>query len=154
MADIEALDDEAIGNHRLRLVELASGIFAEQYHFKLHLETGDRISDRPVFHGMASSGHRDLERYLEAEQAVHGRLIARREAYPDLEGNELVGDLMDRMTALEDEVALMRHGYNDAVELYNARIESFPDVWLANTFRFVPEEFIGEPRELPVVSMT
>lgn len=56
MADIEALDGEAIGNHRLRLVELASGIFAEQYHFKLHLETGDRLSDRPVFHGMASSG--------------------------------------------------------------------------------------------------
>ncbi len=37
---------------------------------------------------------------------------------------------------LENEVALMRSGYNDSVEYYNTRIGSFPDNLLARVFGF------------------
>jgi hypothetical protein len=58
------------------------------------------------------------------------------EDYPDLKANLLMTQLVDRMTRLENEVALMRSGYNDAVNEYNTRVQSFPDLMLAKAFKF------------------
>lgn len=53
------------------------------------------------------------------------------ERYPDLKGNQTALDLQKRLTALENEIAHAREGYNDAVERYNTAIATFPDLFLA-----------------------
>lgn len=74
--------------------------------------------------------------FLKSEQRVINGLKLIVEDYPELKANSLFQGLMDTLTRLEDEIALMRTGYNDAVEQYNARIQSFPDLLLARQFKF------------------
>jgi len=72
-----------------------------------------------------------------AGQLAHERqVMARLEAYPTLKGNELVQTFVAQMTRNEDELALIRTGYNNAVELYNNQIEQLPDLILAKSFGF------------------
>ena len=66
-----------------------------------------------------------------SEQAVLNTLTGVVEDYPDLKGNEVMRDLMHRIRALEDDVALMREGYNHAVETYKIRIARIPELILA-----------------------
>jgi len=63
------------------------------------------------------------------------------EAYPDLKANTVIQDLMVRIRELEDEIALMREGYNQAVEVYNTRIHRIPDMLLARIGRFRDRAF-------------
>lgn len=63
------------------------------------------------------------------------------EAYPELKANQTMQDLMGRIRDIEDGVALMREGYNHAVEIYNTRICKIPDVVLAKLFGFGERAF-------------
>ncbi len=56
MADIAALDGVRLEDYVVRLIELEPASFTEQHHFKIFLERAGRLSDRPVFHGLASAG--------------------------------------------------------------------------------------------------
>lgn len=76
------------------------------------------------------------EKQLVFEKKVVDAFMARVEAYPELKSNTLVQTFRTQMTRTEDELALIRQGYNDAVELYNTQIASFPDVLLARPFGF------------------
>jgi hypothetical protein len=67
---------------------------------------------------------------------VAGPIRALREAYPALKGQDAFRSLMDSVTRLEDEIALMRAGYNDAVERLNFRVHSLPDSLIARAFGF------------------
>lgn len=78
----------------------------------------------------------ELTKYLQYERKVHAYLQAKIEAYPELKGDKLSAQMMASLTRLENEVALMRAGYNDSVTYYNTRIASFPDVFLARRFGF------------------
>jgi hypothetical protein len=74
------------------------------------------------------------------------------EAYPDLQSSDRSVDLMKILSRLEDEVALMRDGYNDAVERFNTRVQSLPDILLARPFGFRPRPLLlieAEPSVAP-----
>ena len=73
---------------------------------------------------------------IAAQLARERQLVARLEAYPALKGNELVLTFVAQMRRSEDELALIRTGYNAAVELYNTQIEQLPDLILAKSFGF------------------
>jgi hypothetical protein len=73
---------------------------------------------------------------IQSEQRFVKALNVKLEAYPDLKADEVVQEFFDTMTAMENEIALMRHGFNDAVREYNTRIQSFPDVLLTRIFKF------------------
>ncbi len=75
------------------------------------------------------------------EQALLGRMSMLREAYPELKANTVVTQLMRQIVALENEVALMREGYNNSVERYNTRRLQVPEVVFTKLFTFEPEEF-------------
>jgi LemA protein len=85
-----------------------------------------------------------------------GRLLAVAEAYPDLKANQNMMALQEELTSTENKVAFARQAYNDAVMRYNTRRETFPDVLVANLFRFTearPFEVDSEKeREAPRVS--
>jgi hypothetical protein len=74
--------------------------------------------------------------YFQSEAQFTTRFIGLRENYPDLKGNTLVTQMTKTLVEVENEVSLMREGFNDAVQTYNTRIETIPDVFLAKPFGF------------------
>jgi LemA protein len=55
-----------------------------------------------------------------------GRLIATREAYPDLKANAAFTGLMSQLEGTENRINVERRKYNEAVEGFNASVRSFP----------------------------
>lgn len=81
--------------------------------------------------------------FIKNEQQLLNDIKLKVEAYPDLKANELLASLMTTLSNLENEIALMRNGFNDAVMHYNTRIQSFPDVLLAKGFKFERMAFLA-----------
>jgi hypothetical protein len=84
-----------------------------------------------------------VEEYLALEHSAIDQVLLRIEQYPDLKGIELVAVFNRRLIKLENEVALIRAGFNDAVTEYQTRRQSFPDVLIARAFGFRPLEMLG-----------
>ncbi|MBU2864473.1 LemA family protein [Reinekea forsetii] len=80
----------------------------------------------------------EAETQLKTQNAAKHSLLALVEQYPDLKANKPIELIMQQMSEAEDELALIRQGYNDAVMLYNNQIEKLPDVFLAKLFAFKP----------------
>jgi LemA protein len=76
----------------------------------------------------------------EVGSGVH-RLIALVEAYPELEASQSFLELQRQLADTENQIQFARRYYNGAVNLYNNRIQKFPDLLLANAFAFRPAEF-------------
>ncbi len=62
-------------------------------------------------------------------------LFAVAENYPNLKANENFMHLQSRISGLENEIADRREFYNDSVNTYNIRIQSFPDMFIANMMK-------------------
>lgn len=69
-------------------------------------------------------------------------LFALAEDYPDLKANESFQHLQHRITGLENSIADRREFYNASVNLYNTRIEQFPDILIARQFKFTPRDLL------------
>jgi len=67
-----------------------------------------------------------------------GRLFAVAENYPALEADETFRHLQRRITELEETIADRRELYNEAVNLNNIRVQTFPDLVVARLFDFRP----------------
>jgi hypothetical protein len=86
----------------------------------------------------------DVAAVMEAEAAEAVRQVSGLfEAYPDLKADKVMQDLMGRIRDLEDEIALMREGYNQAVEIYNTRTHRIPDLLLARLGGFRERAFFA-----------
>jgi len=68
-------------------------------------------------------------------------LFAVAENYPNLKANENFLQLQNRITGIENELADRREFYNDSVNIYNIRIQSIPDRFIAKLLGYQPEEF-------------
>ena len=60
------------------------------------------------------------------------------ERYPDLKADQAFRQLGARISALEDQIADRREFLNESVNLFNIRIEQFPDTLIAKPFGFSP----------------
>lgn len=80
------------------------------------------------------SDKQDIDHLGQAEtllrHQVH-QLFARAEAYPELKANQQFYHLQQRISGLENQIADRREFFNDSVNLYNTRIEEFPDLLIA-----------------------
>lgn len=70
-----------------------------------------------------------------------GKMFALAEAYPDLKANTNFLDLQNQLTSLEDAIQNARRYYNAIVRDYNAKLESFPDLFIAQKFNFTPRDY-------------
>jgi LemA protein len=78
-----------------------------------------------------------------------GRLFAVAENYPDLKADASFRHLQQRISELEEAIADRRELYNEAVNLNNIRLQTFPDLLVARWFDFRPAsllEFSEEQR--------
>jgi hypothetical protein len=98
----------------------------------------------------------EVDQYLEKEHSSIDMINVRLESYPDLKGADVVADMNRRLIKLENEIALIRAGFNDAVNQYRTRIQTFPDNLLAGLFRFEAMDvlrFDTRSHEIPDVRM-
>jgi LemA protein len=88
-------------------------------------------------------------------QATRG-LFALVESYPQLKANDNVKQLQEELTTTENKIAFSRQFYNDSVNAYNNRRQSFPAVLAAASLGFGPIELFNMPeteREVPKVAL-
>lgn len=77
-----------------------------------------------------------VQGYIKRERNFINQLQVTVERYPQLKTDQAFQALHRNLTALENEIALIREGFNDAVAYYNTRIQQFPDIVLAKLGRF------------------
>lgn len=89
---------------------------------------------------MASASDRgDIKALGQAESQLRlglGNLFAVAEAYPELTASDSFHHLHSRISGLESSIADRREYYNESVNLYNIRIEQFPDLLVARRLGF------------------
>ena len=81
-------------------------------------------------------------------------LFAVAESYPDLKSNTNFLRLQDELSETEDKITYSRQFYNDAVTIYNNKIQMFPSNLVAGMFGFREEELFNtddEVKEAPRV---
>lgn len=74
-------------------------------------------------------------------------IFAVAENYPNLKANENFIQLQSRISGLENELADRREFYNDSTNTYNIRIQSFPDMIVANMMGSKEEEMFKVSEE-------
>jgi len=82
-------------------------------------------------------------------------LFAVAENYPQLQASQNFMDLQQELSDIEEKIAYARQFYNRNVLGYNTRIQTFPNVVMANMFGFLRFDFFQaeeEAREVPEVS--
>jgi hypothetical protein len=107
---------------------------------------------RSAVEGKTSYSPTEVDAAMKEETALAGRLIALRENYPDLKGDKMMDDFMNRLTRMENEVALMRAGYNDGIERYRDVKQRIPEVFIAKAFNFEVVDYLKfalEVQEVP-----
>lgn len=70
-----------------------------------------------------------------------GRLVAVVEAYPNLQANESVRDLMEELRSTENRIGFARQQYNDSVMHFNTAVQVFPNRLVAGRLGFAPSDF-------------
>jgi LemA protein len=86
-----------------------------------------------------AQGQGDVTALGAAEQQLReglGRLFAVAENYPDLKADQGFKHLQTRISQLEESIADRRELYNEAVNLNNIRVQTFPDLIVARMFEF------------------
>lgn len=76
-----------------------------------------------------------------------GRLFALAENYPNLKSESQFQHLQGRITDLENQIADRREFYNESVNTYNIRIESFPDGLIARQMGLNKQEMFKVSEE-------
>lgn len=70
-----------------------------------------------------------------------GKLFALAEAYPDLKANTTFLNLQQELSSIEDAIQNARRYYNAIVRDYNAKTESFPDLFIAQKYNFEKRDY-------------
>lgn len=90
-------------------------------------------------------------------QGVH-QLVALVESYPDLKASGNFLDLQKQLADTENQIQFARRYYNGAVNLFNNRIQRFPDLLIARAFGFREAELfeLDDPQQsaAPAVALS
>src|SRR5215208_3452146 len=79
-----------------------------------------------------------------------GNLFAVAENYPELRSDRVLLDFQEELSSTENKISFARQHYNDSVQSYNTRIQSFPAVLFARMMGFTEREYfdaVGPARE-------
>lgn len=94
-----------------------------------------------------------------AEAALNGALSSLMlisESYPELKADRSMTKVMEELSSTENRIAFARQAFNDAVTLYNTKLEVFPSNLVGDSFNFTSadllEEVVPEVRNVPRVS--
>ena len=69
-----------------------------------------------------------------------GKLLMVAESYPDLKASPNYVELMRELSGSENRISVARKDYNEAVQLYNVEVQTFPGNIFAGMMGFAPKE--------------
>jgi LemA protein len=92
-------------------------------------------------HGLSANGIDEKAAAANMLSGALSKLFALAEAYPDLKANENFLHLQGELSNLENTIQNARRYYNAIVRDYNAKTESFPDLFVAQKFNFKPRNY-------------
>lgn len=118
--------------------------------------------EKELFESVAASRSGYMNASSNAEKmAMNGqltsalnRLFVVAESYPELKANSAFANLQEELEETEDKIAFSRQFYNDAVTIYNNKIQMFPNNVVAGMFGFREEELfnaVDDASEAPQV---
>lgn len=90
---------------------------------------------------ISASNVKTQENTERALQGALARLIALKEAYPDLKADQNFLKLQEQLAEIEDNLQMARRYYNGSVRNLNIVIQSFPNVLIARPLGFKEAEF-------------
>ena len=95
--------------------------------------------------GAALAQPRIAERFEKEKALGEGlkQLVLLQESYPQLKADANFRDLAAKLVAIEDQLQYARRFYNGAVQQYQTRLESFPDLVVAKLLGFRPMPFFS-----------
>lgn len=142
------------------LVETAKGYMK---HEKETLETVIAARNSAITasrRGLKNPGDSQAMAQLDnAEAALNGALSSLMlisESYPELKADRSMTKVMEELSSTENRIAFARQAFNDAVTLYNTKLEVFPSNLVGDSFNFTSadllEEVAPEVRNTPRVS--
>ena len=76
-------------------------------------------------------------------------VFALSEAYPDLKANQNFLALQEELSGTEGKIAYARQFYNDSVQTYNTKTQTFPTSFIANTLRLQATRVLRGRRHRP-----
>jgi len=91
--------------------------------------------------GLTASSVKEKEAAANMLTGALGKLFALAEAYPDLKANSSFLNLQSELSSIEDAIQNARRYYNAIVRDYNARLHSFPDLFVAQKFNFEERDY-------------
>ncbi len=113
------------------------------------------LAEARKHYGAAKNVGEKIKASQEISLALSG-VMAIGENYPELKSNENFMQLQTRISQLENSIADRRETYNDAVAVFNTRIEQFPDVFAARFLNYKRQELFEASlaeREAPSLKM-
>ncbi len=91
--------------------------------------------------GLDASSVKDKEAAADMLTGALGKLFALAEAYPDLKANTTFINLQMELSNIEGAIQNARRYYNAIVRDYNAKVDSFPDLYIARKYHFIPRDY-------------
>ncbi len=91
--------------------------------------------------GVNASTVKEKEEAANMLTGALGKLFALAEAYPDLKANTTFINLQMELSNIEGAIQNARRYYNAIVRDYNAKIDSFPDLYIARKYGFTPRDY-------------
>ena len=91
--------------------------------------------------GLDAATVKDQEHAENMISGALGKLFALVEAYPDIKANATFMKLQNELSSIEETIQNARRYYNAIVRDYNAKTESFPDIFVARKFNFEKREY-------------
>jgi Uncharacterized conserved protein len=90
---------------------------------------------------IGAQGVADTAAANEQLDSALSRLLAISENYPNLKADANFQQLQDELAGSENRIAVARKDYNDAVQVYNAKIKSFPNSIWAGLLGFTARDY-------------
>ncbi len=87
-------------------------------------------------------GASELGRIERESRGLLGNLLLTVESYPELKTSEVVQELTASIRAVEDELARHRYTYNNIVQEFNTKTDTFPSNMVARTFGFKKMDYL------------
>ena len=110
---------------------------------------GYAAHEKGVFESVTEARSRAMSAQGPAQQAQAENMVtsalkslfAVAEAYPDLKANQNFALLQEELSGTEGKIAYARQFYNDSVQSYNTKIQTFPSNLVAGAFGFKEREY-------------
>lgn len=129
-----------------RLDMISELLESVQSYARFERETLERITKMRT--EVLKASPNDVQKIDRISRRILGNILVTVENYPDLKTSQTVQKLMDAVREVEDEIARHRYTYNNIVQEYNTRIDTYPSRIVANMFGFKKMDYLQFEEEV------